>query len=183
MNETITWLREQLQDVFYNGNGTAGQDGHTIRMVSQKGRTIPLLMYMELEPNSMKMRQMNFLLYLRGRWVDLTGLGAENVSLLERIGLVVTSGLVLDILHVLFTGDYLGALTMDVKGGEQFEIPNTGLENVTFKYNLASLFNVVQVEQTENKRLSRPEPRKEEPAAETEPAAEYTGEISTGTVN
>jgi len=161
--EFRTWLKQQAADVFYMGNASAGQDGHTIRMVTTSGRAIPILLYLETKPNSDQIKQMNAVIYLKGRWIDLTPLAAlmlneEGASPVALAGGLLKSGLLFDLMEIIFTcrttEDYLNALSIGIPAGGVLELPSKGLETVTFEANMAGMADMTEVET--NNRMSRP---------------------------
>ena len=161
--ELKTWLQQLFKDVFYLGNASAGQDGHTIQMVTTSGRAIPILLYLETKPNSDQIRQMNAVIWLRGRWIDLTPLlnispEGEMPSLVQMAGRLLKTGLVFDLMAIMFTcrsiEDYLNALSIEIPGGGTVELSDNGLETVTFEANMAGISNVMEVKT--NNRMSRP---------------------------
>lgn len=162
-DEFNDWIRTEFADVFYMGNGSAGQDGHTIQMMTLSGRAVPVLMYVELKPNSDQLKQMNIVIYLNGRWIDITPILAlanseEQPGFGEIAGKVLNTGLVFDLLGILFTcrttEDYLKALTVEIPGGGIVELPANGLESVTLEANMAGLSENEEV--VTNNRMSRP---------------------------
>ena len=161
--EFTGWIREQFGDIFYQGSGSAGQDGHTIRMMTLAGRAVPMLMYMETKPNSEQIKQMNIVIFLNGRWIDVTPFfdmpeGQESPGLVDLGKKFLESGLLFDVLGILFTcrtaEDFLNALTRELPGGQVTALPSNGLENITFEANMADTVNAGEV--TTNNRMSRP---------------------------
>ena len=157
------WLGDIVRELFYSDNGSAGQDGHTISMVTRPGRTVPVLLYMVFEPNSVVMKQLNVVIYLNKQWVDVTDLldstfnGEEEETPEELVLEVLENKFSQDLMEIIETSssvkDYLDAFTIDVKGGDKMEIPNTGLESIDLSANMA--FKNDQVNQVVNTK-SRP---------------------------
>ena len=71
------WYRKYLSDVLFYGTGAAGQDGRTVRMVCRPGLTLPLLVKLEFETGTMKLKTLGAAAYTFGSWFDLTGLIAD----------------------------------------------------------------------------------------------------------
>ena len=142
--ELIEWLRSAMQDVFYTSNGSAGQDGHTVTMMSRPGYTIPALIYVTLEPNSDVLKQLNTVIYLNHHWIDVTGLFSDQEGEEEKSGLslLLDSEVFSEFLSIIASSssfsDYVDALALNVKGGEVFEIPAAGLEKVDLSLNMAA---------------------------------------------
>lgn len=67
----VEWIGENLKGVFHYGNGVAGADGRTIRMVTTPGYTIPLLIYMKFAPNTQMPEAEAYAFYLKGRMLFL----------------------------------------------------------------------------------------------------------------
>ena len=160
-DEMMEWIRGLIRDVFVFSNGSAGSDGHTIRMMSQRGRVFPVLMYLSVAPNSDHIEQMNIVVYLNGRWIDATPLldisssnegekaagseGAEDELISEIVNLATNSTGVADFLDKVF---------LNVPGGQPFELPATGLEKIDRSANMA---NGIEAETPQtNNRMSRP---------------------------
>ena len=160
--EMAAWIRENFGDVFYSGSGSAGQDGHTVRMMGRPGRVLPCLVYIVMEPNSMEMRQMNFLVYLNRHWVELTKLleGIRTGGKPDWKAGLFENGLFLDCLEILFRGNWMNALTLDVRGGETFRIPDTGLDALDLSGNMALPMIPEAIEVISRK--SRPKPVSEQ---------------------
>ena len=172
LKELVEWLKTTLRDVGYNSNAAAGENGYTIQMMGRPGRTVPFLMYVEVEPNSDQLKQVNFVFFLNHHWVDVTGLlskvlnfNTEDTDILEDL---LNSQLFDDLKELFFTTkgleEWVNALTLDVKGGQIYEIPADGLENVDLTSNLAALYSTAQenvTTMTEEKK-SRPKLATEE---------------------
>ena len=163
LEELITWVRERFSELFYYGSGSAGQDGHTVRMMTLSGRAIPTLMYVDLLPNSDQIRKMNVAVFLRGRWIDATPilaplLDAEHPEVFTAALEFLKTGLLTDLLDDLFSGrsvwDFLKSLTCELPGGRAFALPAEGLESINLEANMASPAMTPPVET--NNRMSRP---------------------------
>ncbi len=157
--EMLEWVRTVFRDVFVFSNGSAGSDGHTIRMMTQRGRVFPFLMYLSMTPNSSHVEQMNIVVYLKDHWVDVTKLletskageekkasdGSEEAIVSEFTALAEgSSGLI----------DFLDKVFLDVPGGVPYELPTTGLEKVDRSANMAPAAEE-KTPETHN-RMSRP---------------------------
>jgi hypothetical protein len=163
LEELITWIREHFGEIFYYGNGSAGQDGHTVSMMALSGRAIPTLMYVDVKPNSDQISKMNIAAFLRGRWIDVTPVLApvmdpENMNIFSALKEFLKTGLLSDLLEDLFAGrsfwDFLKSLTCELPGGQVFALPAEGLENINLEANMANPNLTPPVET--NNRMSRP---------------------------
>ena len=67
------WARKYFGDMLYSGMGAAGQDGRTVRMVCRPGQTVPVMLRLELKPNSMQPKTAGLAVYC-GRWFDVGGI-------------------------------------------------------------------------------------------------------------
>ena len=148
LNELLDWIGQEMQGVAYAGTSSAGQDGHTVTMMGRPGYTVPYLMYIRLVPGTRDMEQMNMVAYLNHQWIDLTGLLNTSSDKLEQMAAametlpkIISLDLIVNLFGKLFGTkswtDVLDVLTLNVPGGQAFEIPNNGLETVDFTYNMA----------------------------------------------
>jgi len=163
LEELAAWIRDHIGEIFYYGNGSAGQDGHTVSMMTLSGRAVPALMYVDLIPNSDQISKMNIAVFLRGRWIDITPVVApvmdpEKPDVFTAIKEFLKTGLISDLLEDLFSGrsfrDFLKSLTCELPGGQVFTLPTEGLENINLEANMASPNLMPPVET--NNRMSRP---------------------------
>ena len=163
LEELAAWIRDHIGEIFYYGNGSAGQDGHTVSMMTLSGRAVPALMYVDLIPNSDQISKMNVAVFLRGRWIDITPVVApvmdpEKPDVFTAIKEFLKTGLISDLLEDLFSGkgfrDFIGSLTCELPGGQVFTLPTEGLENINLEANMASPNLMPPVET--NNRMSRP---------------------------
>ena len=163
LEELVTWIREHFGEIFYYGNGSAGQDGHTVSMMALAGRAIPTLMYVDVMPNSDQISKMNVAVFLRGRWIDVTPIVApvmdpENANVFSSVTAFLQTGLISDLLGDLFSGrsfwDFLKSLTCELPGGQVFALPTAGLESINLEANMAgpNLIPLVEI----NNKMSRP---------------------------
>ena len=157
------WIRDHFGEILYYGNGSAGQDGHTVSMMTLPGRAIPALTYIDLMPNSMQMRKMNIAVFLRGRRIDVTSMIAplmdsENPDVLASVTAFLKSGLVFDLLGDLLSGqsfwDFLKSLTCELPDGQVLVLPAEGLESINLEANMAD--PDLKVTPETNNRMSRP---------------------------
>jgi hypothetical protein len=163
LEELVTWIREHFGEIFYYGNGSAGQDGHTVSMMTLSGRAIPTLMYVDVMPNSDQISKMNVAVFLRGRWIDVTPIVApvmdpENANVFSSVTAFLQTGLISDLLGDLFSGrsfwDFLKSLTCELPGGQVFALPTAGLESINLEANMAGANLIPPVEI--NNKMSRP---------------------------
>ena len=152
LDELLDWISREMQGVAYSGNSSAGQDGHTVTMMGRPGYTVPYLLYLRLVPGTMDMEQMNMVVYLNHQWIDLTGIldtGDDELgrvaATIETLPKLISLDLIANLFGKLFGTkswtDVLDVLALNVPGGQPFEIPNDGLENVDFTYNMAMEIN------------------------------------------
>lgn len=156
-------LTAQQAEVIYSDMGSAGADGHSIRMMSRPGRTIPLLVYLSMKPGDAEIEQMKYLCHLNGRWFDLSGFIhdiTDRDNPLEReeiVSRIIEGELFAEAMRAFSSSSslsgLLNALALDVKGGQTYEIPVTGLESVELTTGFT--FGAVQTDTNQNKK-SRP---------------------------
>ena len=77
----MKWIDEYLNGALFLGSGTAGADGRTIRMVGRQGYTIPVLLYLKFEPNSIIPSAADFAVYLKGKWAEIGKLAKNGPDL------------------------------------------------------------------------------------------------------
>ena len=65
------WVAKYYKDIAFNNLGVAGQDGTTVRIVSRPGTTIPLLIRMEFDENSLDAKSLAAAAYVNEKWVDI----------------------------------------------------------------------------------------------------------------
>ena len=138
--ELLEWLQSKLNEFLYSDMGNAGSDGHCIRVMSKPGLTFPLLTYMSVDSGGARIEQMKILVFLNGRWFDLTAIldgviDSEGNPDLQKAALcLLQSELFSELLNTLTASeslvDILKALSLDVKGGETIEIPDEGLKKI-----------------------------------------------------
>ncbi len=162
--EIREWLRSTLQEGIFSGNGSAGQDGHTVRMMAGPGYALPTLLNIRFKPNSYQVEEAHLLLYLSGRWYDVGSLlpepGAEDFDLAAFFESgpweVVLPGLVALIFKQTTVTELLKSWCFEIKGGEILEIPADGLETLNPDRNLAWLYETELTEEEPEHRMSRP---------------------------
>ena len=66
----IELFRKYFGDLIYFGSGAAGQDGRTVRMVCQPGKTLPVLYRLEVD-GDMKVHSVGLAVYTFHKWFDL----------------------------------------------------------------------------------------------------------------
>ena len=170
--ELRVWIRNQLDGIIHYGTGSAGQDGHTIHIMSQPGRTVPLLFYMQIEPNSMQLSQIKIVLYLNQHWFDFTEFMtsiSESIDSddADQEAAILNSPLFQEFMDALFSGDGLTGIldlfTLNIPGGTVTEIPSTGLESIVFSEEPLPSFMETTEEQAEVVHTkSRPKPAEEQ---------------------
>ena len=136
----MEWLRGKLSEFFYSDMGNAGADGHCIRIMSKPGLTFPLLIYLSMDSGGAVIEQMKFVVFLNGRWFDLTALlndvtdSEGNPDLKQAAASLLQSDLFSELLSAMAASeslmDFLKALALDVKNGETVVIPAEGLEKI-----------------------------------------------------
>ena len=137
MEELSKWVKSEFGDFFYSDMTSAGQDGRTVRMVARPGITIPILMHMKFDDNSIEPDQVMTLLYLKNQWYEIPGL-ADAISgnvpegALDDSALIefLENELIEGILSGKKLGDIARSLTFEIKGGDINEITSDGLEAV-----------------------------------------------------
>ena len=139
IEEWMAWFREKFGELAFNGIGTAGQDGRTIRMVGRPGRTIPILMHMSFAENSYEPDQIVYAVYLGDQWIVIPvaeGLeGTEDTD--NETGQQINSvseQILASLLEKLADGrsfeEVADYLFFNIKGGEVNEISADGLEDL-----------------------------------------------------
>ena len=165
------WIAQELMVVYYSAMGSAGQDGRTIQMMSQHGRTIPILIHASFNPDSYVADQIMFVVYLNSRWYEVPGLSEflVNPEMTEEEQKQVESELmdsplvqelidtvVNNITKIRNLDDALDLFTMEIKGGEICEIPTTGLETIVLPEPSETGLNILGNTEYVPGRMSRP---------------------------
>ena len=162
--ELLEWFRGKIGEITYADIGSAGPDGHTIRIMSRPGWTFPVLVYMAVNPGGAVIDQMKYVLFLNGRWFDLTAIindltdeeGKADTD--EIASALLGSGMFEELVNVLSSLknplDLLKAVALDVKGGEIIEIPAENLEQTDLSTGFMNM-NMSGSEEPNN-RKSRP---------------------------
>ena len=181
--EINTWLHEEFADVLFSTMSFAGQDGRTIQMMAIPGRTIPLLMYMSLNGESMSLDHFMPVVYMNNHWYELPDLAPmlnadpdseeQQLSALddEKISLLVNDTMtkIMDNFgSIKNLDDALDLVSFTIKGGEVNVIPSDGLETIVIPEAQESV--VIPLSSGENipPRMSRPKVI-EEPTPTPEP--------------
>lgn len=156
------WLGSLIRETFYSDMGAAGEDGRTIRMVSTPGYTIPYLTYITFEDNSSHVKQMNAALWIHNRWVDMSGLIAFMMGESKKgfLTSLAESGLIEALGDAIIAAkspqDFLKKMIIKTTGGDRFEIPASGLDNLTLEENIASMMNTTEETEDDTVAMSRP---------------------------
>ena len=167
--ELLDWANAKLQETLYLDMGSAGPDGHVIRAMSQPGRTLPVLLYLSADPGGAKIERMKIVLYLNGRWYDVTASlpdpGKDGESEFgDLLSSVVSSDFAADVLRLLGESADLSAVanafTLNVEGGATVRISAEGLDKITLDAGIRNL-NLSGGEELNN-RKSRPKIPEEE---------------------
>ena len=138
--ELLEWLRSKASEFFYSDNGSAGADGHCIRIMSKPGLTFPVLIYLSVDSGGAVIEQMKVVAFMNGHWFDLSEIldkatESEGEPDIEKVrDELLQSDLVVELKNALKNctspSDFVKALALDVKGGETVEIPTEGLEKI-----------------------------------------------------
>lgn len=144
--------------------GNAGPDGYCIRIMSKPGMTFPLLTYLSVDSGGAVIEQMKYVIFLNGRWFDLTAIlndvtdSEGNPDLRKAAVNLLMSDLFPELLSTLTASqspfDILKALSLEVKGGETIEIPAEGLEKIDLSTGIMN--RMVSGSEEPNNRKSRP---------------------------
>ncbi len=141
--DLLEWVNQNLKPLFHSDIAAAGDDARTIRMMGRAGRTIPILVYFSLKPNSSQIDRMAILAFLNQRWYDLTEIAlswqpdqeaahpdfAKIMSENEFVKEFLTT-LLDGLLSGKSIGDIFLSMTYEIRSGETCEIPATGLESM-----------------------------------------------------
>ena len=132
------WVRKYLGDLLFFGQGSAGDDGRTIRMVCRPGLTIPVLIRMEFNAGSMIPKSLAAAAYVNDQWIDLgeilkLSVDPEALTQLDdgkgALSFFENSLENLKTLIDLFT--MRDKIFFRIEGGTSTEIPDAGIENLT----------------------------------------------------
>lgn len=167
--EISSWVQDQLAEVVYSSMTHAGQDGRTIQLVTIPGRTIPLLLYISFTGSSAQPDHMIPVVYMNDRWYELPDLmdlmveGKENQGLMddEKVSQLVndlTSRVISNFGKIRSLDDALDLITIQIEGGEVYEIPAVGLEGIVIPETPEKAENLVMGSPEDNipPRKSRP---------------------------
>ena len=167
MQELISWAKEKLGGTVYQDMGSAGQDGHTIRMMSMPGRTLPILLYLSVKPSGAVIEQLKAVIWVNGKWYDVSGVldmtnvkeGIDQEKVEKSLGELTESEVFKELMNVLFSSksleDAADKLTWNISGGQIYELPAAGLDQVTLDTSLIQDQAIGEKEEP-NDRKSRP---------------------------
>ena len=137
LQDIQNWLKEELSNVRFSANANAGQDGSTLSLVVRPGRTVPLLIHMNIPEASQTPDQVVQAIYLNGKWIDL-GILTEAAARGENQLLTLISMVMNDIQEndpekldaIDSLDDILDLFTVKVQGGEMTELSSEGLDQI-----------------------------------------------------
>ena len=162
--ELLEWLRGKVKEFFYYDMGNAGADGHSIRVMCKPGRTFPVLLYMSVDSGGAVIEQMKILVFVNGRWFDLTAIVNDVIGSEAQpdpgkaLSGLLQSELFSELMNTLITSqsatDVLNALSLNVKGGETVVIPAEGLEKIDLSTGIMN--QKLSGSEEPNNRKSRP---------------------------
>ena len=131
MEKLKEWFQKYFSKLAYFGNGVAGEDGTTVRMVCKPGYTIPVLIRMEMSQDSMIPKTAGLAAYMFGRWIDLGAVAGEIEKMEDPDAFLETLDDDFDPEKVFnLLSQFTGSLFYEIKEGETCEIPSDGLENI-----------------------------------------------------
>lgn len=153
----LDWILENKEEFFSNSNGSAGQDGLTIHMMSRPGYALPVLLYLTQVPNSQRIKDCRILVYLDHQWINLTGVLAATPEEFELVDMILPMLASETFWRIVFDSFALamGRLTptemMDhlffkIPDGAACVVPDTGLAECDLTQNMGDLFNVDPIE-------------------------------------
>ena len=165
------WLINDFLVYIYSNMSSAGQDGQTVYMMSRPGRTIPLLIHMAFDENFETPEQVVFTFYINDRWYklpDATNLLEEGAETEQKLD-PETEQMIQELVDKLFANlgniksmdDALDLVTLTIKGGEVFEIPSTGLEEIVLPDPGESKLDLSADTEPVPSRMSRPKQQEE----------------------
>ena len=165
-NELARWLVDNVRDLFFNGMGSAGQDGHTIHMMAKPGHAFPCLINLKVKPNSDEIEEAHFLIFWKGRWIDGGAMipNPENKDAAKELlkGLLrdgplqdVLGGVIRLVFRQATVSELLKEWAYEIKAGGKSELPSEGLTELSHPAEMAFLFQAAENPPTENKK-SRP---------------------------
>lgn len=165
------WLINDFLVYIYSNMSSAGQDGQTVYMMSRPGRTIPLLIHMAFDENFETPEQVVFTFYINDRWYklpDATNLLEEGAETEQKLD-PETEQMIQELVDKLFANlgniksmdDALDLVTLTIKGGEVFEIPSTGLEEIVLPDSGESKLDLSVDTEPVPSRMSRPKQQEE----------------------
>ena len=162
--ELSAWLQESAKAFLYIGSGSAGADGHSIRVMSIPGLTFPLLAYASVHPGGAVIDQMKYVCFINGQWFDVSGFLGDTMNqeiqpdLKKTVSSLLESDLFAEFIKMLTSSsnleDILNGLALDVKGGQVIEIPSEGLEKIDLSTGIMNM--TLSGAEEPNNRKSRP---------------------------
>ena len=136
--DLAAWIAKEISKVYFQGTGSAGQDGSTVNMVVPTGYAIPMLMHATVPDGSEIPDQLVFAVYLNGKWYDL-GMGsvnpteeqlAEQQKTAEALANEVFVPLLDKIGEIRSLDDVLDLFATKVQGGQTIELSADGLDQI-----------------------------------------------------
>jgi len=137
--DLLRWIGREIGKVYFQGTGSAGQDGSTVNMVVPTGYAVPILLHATVPDGSDAPDQVVIAAYLNGKWYDLGLAPAENpteeqeAAQQEAISKIVEEvfGNALDkIGEVRSLNDVLDLFATNVQGGQTIELSSEGLDQI-----------------------------------------------------
>lgn len=136
--DLAAWIAKEISKVYFQGTGSAGQDGSTVNMVVPTGYAIPMLMHATVPDGSDTPDQVVIAIYLNGKWYDL-GMGsvdpteeqlAEQQKTAEALANEVFVPILDKIGDIRSLDDVLDLFATNVQGGQTIELSADGLEQI-----------------------------------------------------
>lgn len=139
----IAWAREFFSDVLYAGSTNAGQDGHTMRVVSTPGYTLPVLIHGVYNDNTSSFEDSAILVLIGDSWIDFDRVitsakkadatanadAADAVEIPEELQAIIQK-VVDGIFDIHGVDDAMKLLFFHVQGGAENELPAAGLDAI-----------------------------------------------------
>lgn len=123
------WLKEHFGGVLYNANTNAGQDGHTMRVVTVPGHSLPILMHGVWNDSISTLEENSILVYFAGNWIDIGSLeqipeDEMEKALKEQVDKFMAN------LNFDDLSSIVSALFYRIEGGKINTLPSEGLDSV-----------------------------------------------------
>ena len=156
--ELLDWARELFGDALYSATTHAGQDGHTMRIVSTPGYALPVLLHGVVNETTSDLDDVYVLFWIGDRWVDLSAMfqtpaEGEETDLGEDMKAVVDYW-VDNIFNIRGYSDVLDLVFYRIDGGRNNNLPSTGLDTAApHTIDMGSLEEDVEAREP---RMSRP---------------------------